>query len=116
MSTATLNEYCPQAGGNRQAGAATAAVSLGRPSQIGHLAIVVAAFAAFVTSSLYYSHLLLGNVWRLVDPVAAAMTFSPWKLLVEIPRTLGVTLVMARFLTMLGGNDPKSAAKLALWL
>ena len=28
--------------------------------------------------------------------------FSPWKLLAEIPRTLAVTLVMARLLTMLG--------------
>jgi hypothetical protein len=65
---------------------------------------------------LYYSPLLLGSVWRAVDPVAAAMTFSTWKLLVEIPRTLGVTLVMARFRTMLGDNDQKSAAKLALWL
>jgi hypothetical protein len=42
--------------------------------------------------------------------------FSPWKLLAEIPRTLAVTFVMVRLLTMLGGNDRKSAAKPALLL
>jgi hypothetical protein len=67
-------------------------------------------------SSLYYSPPLLGNVWRAVDPVATAITFSTWKLLVEIPRTLAVTFVMARLLTMLGRHDARSAAKLALWL
>jgi hypothetical protein len=51
-----------------------------------------------------------------VDPVAKAVTFSPWKLLVEIPRTLAVTFAMARLLTTLEANDAKSAAKLALWL
>src|SRR5262249_18506121 len=79
-------------------------------------AVVVAAFAAFVMSSLYYSPPLFGNVWRAVDPVAKAVTFSPWKLLVEISRTLAVTFVMARLLTMLEAKDAKSAAKLALWL
>ena len=59
---------------------------------------------------------LFGNVWRAVDPVAKAVTFSPWKLLVEIPRTLAVTFAMARLLTTLEANDAKSAAKLALWL
>jgi hypothetical protein len=59
---------------------------------------------------------LFGNVWRAVDPVAKAVTFSPWKLLVDIPRTLAVIFVIARLLTMLEANDAKSAAKLALWL
>lgn len=78
--------------------------------------IVVAAFAAFVMSSLYYSPPLLGNVWRAVEPAAKNITFSPWKLLVEIPRTFGVVFVMGRLLTMLGANDVRSAVKLALWL
>jgi hypothetical protein len=78
--------------------------------------IAVAAFAAFVMSSLYYSPPLLGNVWRAVEPAAKNISFSPWKLLVEIPRTFGVAFVMRRLLTMLGANDVRSAVKLALWL
>jgi Protein of unknown function (DUF1761) len=84
--------------------------------RMNYWSIVVAAFAAFVMSSLYYSPPLLGNVWRSVEPAAKNITFSPWKLLIEIPRTLGVTFVMARLLTMLGAADVKSAVKLALWL
>jgi hypothetical protein len=83
---------------------------------MNYRSIVVAAFAAFVMSSLYYSPPLLGNVLRAVDRVARSMTFSPWKLLVEIPRTVAVAFVMAHLLTMLGANDVRSAAKFALWL
>ena len=44
------------------------------------------------------------------------MTFAPWKPLVEILRTFGVSLVMAHLLRMLGGNDVKTAVKFALWI
>ncbi len=37
-----------------------------------YLPVAAAAVAAFIFSSLYYSPLVLGNVWRTVDPVAAA--------------------------------------------
>lgn len=84
-------------------------------SRINLLAVLVAAVCAFVVSSLYYSPLLLGNVWRAVDPVASSMTFSPWKGVVEIVRTLGITFVMARLL-LLGTNDVKSAIQLAVWI
>jgi hypothetical protein len=84
---------------------------------VNYWSVIVAALAAFVMSSLYYSPPLLGGVWRAVDPVATAgMTFSPWKLLVEIPRTFGVTFVMAHLLTMLGGDDVRTAVKFALWI
>src|SRR5438132_872885 len=84
---------------------------------INYWSVIVAAFAAFVMSSLYYSPPLLGGVWRAVDPAAtAAMTFAPWKPLVEILRTFGVSLVMAHLLRMLGGNDVKTAVKFALWI
>ena len=80
-------------------------------------AIAVAAFAAFVMSSLYYSPLLLGNVWRAVDPVATAgMTPSIGKAVGELFRTLIITLVIARLMALLGGSDWKSAVRLALWL
>src|SRR5215469_6139371 len=85
-------------------------------SRVNPVAALVAAAAAFVMSGLYYSPPLLGDVWRAVDPLASASTFAPWKLLIEIPRTLGVTYVMARLLTPLGGHDVRSAVRLALWI
>jgi hypothetical protein len=42
--------------------------------KINYWAVVVAALAAFLMSSLYYSPLLLGNVWLAVDPGSAAGT------------------------------------------
>jgi hypothetical protein len=80
-------------------------------------AVVVAGLAAFVMSWLYYSPLLLGNVWRAVDPVATAgVTPSILKAVGELFRTIIITLVIARLMALLGGSDRKSAVLLALWL
>ena len=77
----------------------------------------VAALAAFVMSSLYYSPLLLGNVWRSVDPgPAAAATPSMGKVVAEMVRTLVITYVLARLIALLGDGNWKSAVSLALWL
>jgi hypothetical protein len=85
--------------------------------RINYWAVVVAAVAAFLFSSLYYSPLLFGNVWRAVDPVAAAGAKpSIAKALLEIVRTLVITFVLARLMTLLGGSDLKSAVQFALWL
>lgn len=80
-------------------------------------AIVVAGLAAFVMSSLYYSPLLLGNVWRAVDPVATAGVTPPiLKAVGELFRTIIISLVIARLMALIGGSDWKSAVRLALWL
>ncbi len=85
--------------------------------RINYLAIVVAALTAFVMSSLYYSPLLFGNVWRAVDPGSmAVMTPSKGKVLGELGRTLVITYVLARLLALLGDRDWKGAAGLAIWL
>jgi hypothetical protein len=85
--------------------------------KINYWAIVVAAVAAFVFSSLYYSPLLLGNVWQAVDTTAAAGSKpSIAKPLVEFSRTLVITFVLARVMAMRGGGDLKSAIQLAVWL
>ena len=84
--------------------------------RINGWAIVVAALAAFVMSSLYYSPLLLGNLWRSVDPVAAGTRPSIGKVLGEIARTLVITYVLARLMALLGANDWKSGVSLVLWL
>jgi len=85
--------------------------------KINPVAVVVAALAAFVMSSLYYSPLGLGNVWRAVDPGSAAGTTpSIGKVLGEVVRTLVIASVLARVIALLRGGDWTSAVRLALWL
>ncbi len=85
--------------------------------KINYWAVVVAALAAFLMSSLYYSPLLLGNVWLAVDPGSAAGTTpSIGRVLGEIVRTLVITFVVARLIALLGGSDWKGAVRLALWV
>lgn len=85
--------------------------------KINHWAVLAAAVAAFVMSSLYYSPLVLGNVWRTLDPVAiAGMTSSIGKAVGELFRTLVITYVFARLIGLLGGADWKGAVRLAFWL
>ena len=85
--------------------------------KINYWAVGAAALAAFVMSSLYYSPLLLGNVWLAVDPGSAAGTTpSIGRVLGEIVRTLVITFVLARLIGLLGASDWKGAVSLALWL
>ncbi|HZD07972.1 MAG TPA: DUF1761 domain-containing protein, partial [Candidatus Limnocylindrales bacterium] len=85
--------------------------------RINYWAVLVAAVVAFMFSSLYYSPVLLGNVWRAVDPAATSGAKpSIEKALLELARTFVITFVLARLLTLLGGSDLKSAVQLALWL
>src|SRR5260370_13654462 len=85
--------------------------------KINYWAVGAAALAAFVMSSLYYSPLVLGNVWLAVDPGSTAGTTpSMGKVLGEIIRTLVITFVVARLIALLGGSDWKGAVRLALWL
>lgn len=86
-------------------------------AKINYWAILVAAIAAFLFSSLYYSPLLLGRVWRSIDPVVtAAAKPSASKALIELARTLAITLVIARVLAMLQVVEWKSAVQLAVLL
>jgi len=85
--------------------------------RINYWAVVVAAIAAFVMSSLYYSPFGLGNVWHAVDPGSTAGTTpSTGKVIGEIVRTLVITYVLARLMTLLGGVDWKATVRLAIWL
>jgi Protein of unknown function (DUF1761) len=85
--------------------------------KLNYWAVVVAALAAFLMSSLYYSPLLLGDVWLAVDPGSTAgATPSIGKALGEIVRTLVITFVVARLIALLGRSDWKGAVRLALWL
>jgi hypothetical protein len=85
--------------------------------KINYWAVLVAAFAAFVMSSLYYSPLLLGNVWPAVDPgPAAGASPSIGTAVAEFARTLVITCVLARVIALLGNGKWKSAVGLAVWL
>jgi hypothetical protein len=85
--------------------------------KINYWAILVAAVVAFVFSSLYYSPVLLGNVWRVADPaVMIGAKPSAVKALVEFARALVITFVLARVMALMGSADLKSAVQVALWL
>ena len=84
-------------------------------NKINYWAVIAAAVAAFLMSSLYYSPLLLGDIWRAVDP-AAVVNASAAKAAAEFLRTLIITLVIARILTLLGGHGWRSGFRLALLL
>jgi hypothetical protein len=78
-------------------------------------AVLVAAVAAFVLSSVYYS--LLANVWKAVDPNATAGGKpSITRVLVELARTVIIAFVLTTLIRRLGAPDLKSAVQLAFWL
>jgi hypothetical protein len=84
---------------------------------INHVAVAVAAIAAFFLSSLYYSPLLVGSYWHAVDPMATAgMTPSIWKAVAEILRTFVIAYVIAHLVNLLGANGWKNTISLGLWL
>jgi len=86
---------------------------------INYLAVVAAAVAAFVASSVWYVLFgkermkLLGN-----EPGATAdmRRVQPWKMLAEIIRSLIVAYVLARLVVLLGIADWKGAVRLGAWM
>ncbi len=88
--------------------------------KINYLAVVVAAVAAFVLSSLWYSPFLFGNeMMKLqgVNPGAMAdMAMPAWKMLAEFVRSLVVAYVLARFVMLLGVTTWKGALRLGAWV
>lgn len=86
-------------------------------TKTNYWAILVAAITAFVFSSLYYSPLLLGGIWRTIDPVVTAGSKpSMTKAVAEFVRTLLITLVMSRLLAKLPVANWKSAVQLSVLL
>jgi Protein of unknown function (DUF1761) len=85
--------------------------------KVNYWAVVVGAVAAFFVSSLYYSPLLLGNVWRAVDPATAAgYVPSVGRVLAELARTLAIAFVFAVLLSRLEATDLGKALRVALLL
>ena len=85
---------------------------------INYLAVVGASVAAFVASSVWY---ILFNKERLklrgIDPGAGADRKMPAaNLLVEFVRNFVITIVLARFVLLLGVADWLGAVQLGLWV
>jgi len=79
-----------------------------------YLAVVVAAVAAFVASSVWYA--IFGNVWmelRGIDPATAADVGMPaWKALFVVVQSLVVAFMLAYFVVRLGIVDWRGAVRL----
>ena len=89
--------------------------------KLNYKAILVAALAAFVFSSLYYSPLLLGNIWnelRGINPREVDKAMSVWKPIVEFIRTLIIAYVFARFIAFVAISHWKTAIRfgLGIWV
>jgi hypothetical protein len=78
---------------------------------INYLAVVAAAVAAFVVSSVWYT--IFGNAWmelRGTDPATAADTATPaWTVLFVVVQSLVVAFMLAYFVVHLGVVDWKGA-------
>ena len=69
--------------------------------KINFLAVIAAAVAAFVFSSVYYSPLAMGKVLRAIDPGSAAGASAPaGKIAAELVRTLVISYVVARLVAL----------------
>ena len=79
-----------------------------------YLAVLVAAVAAFVVSSVWYT--IFGNAWmelRGIDPATAADTATPaWTMLFVVFQSLVVAFMLAYFVGHLGIVDWKGAVRL----
>jgi hypothetical protein len=89
-------------------------------TRVNYLATVVAAVAAFVASSVWYT--LFGNAWmelRGIDPATAANMGTPvWTMLFVIVQSLIVAFMLAYFVVHLGIVGWKGAVRLGalLWI
>jgi hypothetical protein len=89
--------------------------------RMNHLAVLVAAVAAFVLSSVYYrlfAEQIVDLHPRNPEVVAAMMKPALWKVLAEVARTVVAAYVLALLVARLGIRDGKGAAALAvlLWI
>src|SRR5258708_28346499 len=82
-------------------------------NQMNYPGVVVAAVAAFVASSLWYSPLLFGSLYAQVRG-AEPGPMGPSEIGIELLRTLVVAYVFARLVTLVGIRDSTGALRLSL--
>jgi len=90
------------------------------PSKVSYSAMLVALIAAIAVSSIWYSPLLFGKLWRELNganPAGPAnTTIHAWKILIDLVREFVVIYVLARLVSGLGIVDWKGALKLGFWV
>ncbi len=99
--------------------ARTATTKEGVMLEIHYLSVVVAAVAAFVMSSLWYTAFGKARMDLLdQDPrTTADMRKVPaWKKAAELVREFVIAYVVARFVVLLGVVEWKAAVQLGVWL
>jgi hypothetical protein len=85
--------------------------------EVNYVALGVAVVAAFILSTAYY--IAFGRQYaelRGLSPEAAAARPPPWKVLLELVRSLVVASVVAGLVDLLGITDWAEAATLAISL
>lgn len=89
-------------------------------SKVSYPAMVVALIAAIAVSSIWYSPLLFGKLWRELNsanPAGPADTaIHAWKILIDLVREFVVIYVLARLISSLGIIDWRAALKLGFWV
>src|SRR6266567_4232180 len=86
---------------------------------MNYFAVVAAAVAAFVMSSIWYTIFGKARMELLdQDPRATAdiRKVPAWKKATELVRELVIAFVVARFVVLIGIVDWKSAVQLGVWL
>jgi hypothetical protein len=90
------------------------------PSKVSYSAMLVALIAAIAVSSIWYSPLLFGKLWRELNganPAGPAnTTIHAWKILIDLVREFFVIYVLARLVDGLGIVDWKGALNLGFWV
>ena len=89
-------------------------------SKVSYPAMVVALIAAIAVSSIWYSPLLFGKLWRELNganPAGPAnTTIHAWKILIDLVREFVVIYVLARLISGLGIINWRAALNLGFWV
>src|SRR5260370_33032008 len=89
-------------------------------SKVSYPAMVVALIAAIAVSSIWYSPLLFGKLWRELNganPAGPAnTTIHAWKILIDLGREFVVIYVLARLISGLGIINWRAALNLGFWV
>jgi len=88
--------------------------------KVSYSAMVVALIAAIAVSSIWYSPLLFGKLWRELDganPAGPANTnIHAWQILIDLVREFVVIYVLARLVSGLRIIDWRAALNLGFWM
>jgi hypothetical protein len=88
-------------------------------SKVSYSAMLVAVIAALAVSSIWYSPLLFGKLWRELDGAnpagPASTTIHAWKILIDLVREFVVIYVLARLVSGLRIIDWRAALNLGFW-